>query len=77
MLELIHSFSLGIKVVANAGGVNPESCMKALVSIADKSNTQLKVALVTGDDVLSWKDSMTKEQCPNPSAVTSANAYLG
>lgn len=68
----------GIRVVTNAGGVNPASCMKALLQIAEKQNvTDLKIAVVSGDDVLSQKVKLTKEQCPSPNTVASANAYLG
>src|ERR1700729_336389 len=38
----------GIKVVANAGGVNPTACAKAVL----KAAPGLKVAVVLGDDVL-------------------------
>src|SRR5687767_6806784 len=68
----------GLKVITNAGGVNPASCMKTILELAQKSNTSFKIALVTGDDVLtSGKDKITQEQCANPATVTSANAYLG
>ncbi len=67
----------GIKVVTNAGGVNPLSCMKMMLGAAEKSGTKLKIALVTGDDLLHLKNQITKEQCPSPATVTSVNAYLG
>lgn len=68
----------GIRVITNAGGVNPTSCMKTILQIAEKlSIPDLKVAVVTGDDVLSQKAKLTKEQCPSPGTVASANAYLG
>jgi hypothetical protein len=71
-------FSTGIKVVTNAGGVNPMACMKMLQSVGTKLGvTDLKLALVTGDDLMNKKDAITKEQCPNPKTITSANAYLG
>src|SRR5499427_10874412 len=44
-----------IKVVANAGGVNPESCGAALTEVARHlglSNT-VKIGIVAGDDILS------------------------
>jgi hypothetical protein len=67
----------GLKVVTNAGGVNPTACMKMMLSVAEKSGTSIKIALVTGDDLLHAKDKITQDQCPNPSTITSANAYLG
>ena len=51
--------------------------MKMMLGAAEKSGTELKIALVTGDDLLSSKAQITKEQCPNPATVTSVNAYLG
>jgi hypothetical protein len=42
----------GIKVVANAGGVNPLACKKALEAVAEKAGAPLKVAVVLGDDLL-------------------------
>jgi hypothetical protein len=43
-----------IKVVANAGGVNPESCAAALTEVARRLglSRQLKIGIVTGDDIL-------------------------
>ena len=43
----------GIRVVANAGGVNPEACRSAVLAVARELGVQdLKIATVTGDDVL-------------------------
>lgn len=43
----------GIRVIANAGGVNPKACREALLKVAkDLGITGLKVATVTGDDIL-------------------------
>ncbi len=43
----------GIRVVANAGGVNPEACRTAVLAVARKLGvTGVKIATVTGDDVL-------------------------
>lgn len=44
--------SRGIKVVANAGGVNPLACKEALEAVAAKAGIALKVAVVLGDDLL-------------------------
>ena len=42
----------GIRVVANAGGVNPEACRAAVLEVAKKLGiTGLRIATVTGDDV--------------------------
>ncbi len=43
----------GIRVVANAGGVNPEACRAAVLAVAKQLGVAgLKIATVTGDDVL-------------------------
>src|ERR1700753_2487209 len=45
----------GIKVVANAGGVNPLACKKALEEAAAKAGVSVKVGVVLGDDLLPRK----------------------
>ena len=47
-----------IKIIANAGGVNPEACRRELLKIAKKNNTNLKVAIVTGDDIYNDIDNL-------------------
>lgn len=42
----------GIKVVSNAGGINPSSCVEALRAAAKKAEIDLSIAMVTGDDLL-------------------------
>lgn len=41
----------GIKIITNAGGVNPRACADALFELARKENVDLRVALVEGDDI--------------------------
>ena len=41
-----------MRVVSNAGGINPQSCAAALAGVAKKSGVDLKIAVVTGDDIL-------------------------
>ncbi|ODN06511.1 hypothetical protein Ocin01_00190 [Orchesella cincta] len=67
----------GIRVVTNAGGVNPKSCMSSIMSVAAQLNVDLKVAVVTGDDAMNGKINITDTDCPSPSTIASANAYLG
>jgi Acyclic terpene utilisation family protein AtuA len=74
----------GIKVVSNAGGVNPKGCAKALRDLADSFGVKLKIAVVEGDDVSSVFASVREEGVCNmftgaalPERVLSANAYLG
>ena len=43
----------GIRVIANAGGVNPEACRAAVLEVARRLGVKgLRIATVTGDDVL-------------------------
>ncbi len=42
----------GIKVVANAGGTNPEACMDAVLELARRQGIRgLKVGIIEGDDI--------------------------
>ena len=41
-----------IKVITNAGGVNPESCKNALLEICKDLNLNIKVSIIKGDDIL-------------------------
>lgn len=73
-----------IKVIANAGGVNPKACAEALEALLAKQGVALKVAYVEGDDVLpaldKWKSEGVKEMftgAPLPEKPISMNAYLG
>ena len=52
----------GVKVIANAGGVNPVACAQALRELAAAMGAggQVKIGVVTGDDLLpgstsSWR----------------------
>lgn len=42
----------GLKVVSNAGGINPTSCVDALRTAAKKAGVDLSIATVVGDDLL-------------------------
>ncbi|MDE0853753.1 MAG: DUF1446 domain-containing protein [Nevskia sp.] len=72
----------GIKVVANAGGVNPLACKKALEEVAAKAGVAIQVGVVLGDDLLPRKKEFA--DCaeldsgkPLPPTLVSMNAYLG
>jgi hypothetical protein len=47
----------GIRVVANAGGVNPISCARAIKELAPS----LKIAAVLGDDILDQLDALVSQ----------------
>jgi len=80
-----------IRVVSNAGGVNPEGCRQALFEALDRVPTSrpLRVAVVTGDDLMSRLDGLLAAghelrnmETGEPLAairerVQAANAYIG
>ncbi len=76
----------GIKVISNAGGVNPEACVKALRQVIAEQGLNLSVACVIGDDLISSKESMQTSGItemfsgtafPSSEKILSINAYLG
>ncbi|HEX7124066.1 MAG TPA: acyclic terpene utilization AtuA family protein [Gemmatimonadaceae bacterium] len=81
----------GVRVVANAGGVNPDACAQALLRLLDSRGARgkVRIGIVTGDDLLSRLDDLLREGHPlsnmdtgEPLAsvrdrVLAANAYLG
>ncbi|KAL7845931.1 hypothetical protein AOLI_G00241230 [Acnodon oligacanthus] len=79
-----HINQKGIRVISNAGGVNPLACASAIQEVVQKAGLDLKVAVVTGDDLMPQKDSLgmlrmadVEEKKPLPKTVHSMNAYLG
>ena len=73
-----------IKVISNAGGVNPLACRDALQKAIEAQGLNLKVAVVLGDDVLpqyaDLKTQNIKEMFNGddlPQHLASCNAYLG
>ncbi len=76
----------GIRVVSNAGGVNPQGCADALRALSAELGVRVRIAVVTGDDVMPQLESLRDAQppvaelqsgAPLPSRVVTANAYLG
>jgi len=79
----------GVKVIANAGGVNPEACQRALLEVAEKHQAKgLKIAIVSGDDILDRLEELrgkgealthldTGEALfAEPREILSANVYM-
>lgn len=76
-----------VTLVANAGGVNPESCVEAVLEEADEH--EITVAAITGDDILDRIDSLrdqgvTLDNMDSGASfsevagdLVAANAYLG
>ena len=73
-----------IRVVANAGGVNPLACRDALLELAAELGITLRVGVVLGDDLLvrsaELRGAGVTEMFSGeafPQRVASINAYLG
>src|SRR5262249_30265853 len=79
----------GIRIVVNAGGLNPAGCAAAARAIYQRLGVQAKVAHIEGDDLLGKLDALQAKGVPfthldqgRPlrelkAPVLSANAYLG
>jgi hypothetical protein len=81
----------GVRVIANAGGVNPPACAAAVRDLASRRGVadRLRVGVVTGDDLLPRLDALLAQghvlahmETGDPlvsirNRVLSANAYLG
>lgn len=74
----------GIKLVTNAGGVNPQACKAAIEARLQALNIDLKVSIVTGDDLMPQVEALRSRDVREmfsgyafPAQPWSANAYLG
>jgi hypothetical protein len=86
-LELL--LKKGVKVVTNAGGVNPAACRRAVLATAARKGRAIHVAAVAGDDLMPRLDELiaagaTLDNMEDRRAfakvrerVSSANAYFG
>ncbi|MBZ0164429.1 MAG: DUF1446 domain-containing protein, partial [Notoacmeibacter sp.] len=75
-----------VRVISNAGGVNPLACADAVRELAAGQGLDLRVAVVTGDDltaragefaVAGITEMFSSAPFPDPRSVASINAYLG
>ncbi|HXT18855.1 MAG TPA: acyclic terpene utilization AtuA family protein, partial [Gemmatimonadaceae bacterium] len=81
----------GVRVIANAGGVNPPGCAAAIRAVAQKRGVseKVRIGVVTGDDLLPRLDELIAQghalanmETGEPLStvrdrVLSANAYIG
>ncbi|MEO7429701.1 MAG: acyclic terpene utilization AtuA family protein, partial [Acidimicrobiales bacterium] len=78
----------GIKVVSNAGGLDPAGCAEAIAEVADRLGLSPTIAYVDGDNLLARLDELvaagvdlahfeTGEPVGDTARFISANAYLG
>ena len=73
-----------IRVISNAGGVNPAACAKALAAACEKAGVNLKIAVLHGDNLQPKLGELAKagtremfSGAPLPPMCVSVNAYLG
>ncbi|WP_459573280.1 acyclic terpene utilization AtuA family protein [Cupriavidus sp. 8B] len=74
----------GIRVIANAGGLNPQACRDAVMAAAGQQGLAPRVAVVSGDDVMAafegWRAAGLTDLYTGatpPAELMSANAYTG
>ena len=74
----------GIRVISNAGGVNPQACARAIAALAAEQGLAVRVAVVAGDDVMPLVPALRQQGiaelqggAPLPDRLLTANAYLG
>ena len=78
----------GIKVVSNAGGLDPRGCAEAVADVAERLGLSPRIACVDGDDLMGRLDPeaadavtlrsfSTGEAMAGTSRMVTANAYVG
>ena len=77
----------GVKVVSNAGGLNPRACAEAVNDIAEKLGLNPTIAYVDGDDLMERIHELSSNESLLPflpdtslgdlGSYLTANAYLG
>lgn len=77
------------KIITNAGGVNPQGCAEAIVTLGKKLGLKPKVAIVYGDDIMNDIKTLQSAGCDFrnmesgaqfssvASRIESANIYFG
>lgn len=74
----------GVRVVCNAGGVNPAGCKAALEAVCERLGLNPVIAVVEGDDVMAQLPDLRARGVTDahsgmamPERMLTANAYLG
>ncbi|HIM97459.1 MAG TPA: DUF1446 domain-containing protein, partial [Gammaproteobacteria bacterium] len=76
----------GVKLISNAGGINPQTCAAAATQLIDDAGLDLTVAVVSGDDLMAHKgafadrritEMFSDQDFPDSEDIASINAYLG
>jgi len=76
----------GVKIVTNAGGLNPHACRARMEELAAAAGLSFKIAVVEGDDLMDrlgdlqgrgLTEMFTDAAFPDPARVFTANAYFG
>jgi len=82
LLQRLHANR--IRVISNAGGVNPLACAAALQAACDTVGVPLKIAVLLGDDLQPQLQQLSNQGIgemssgePLPPTCVSINAYLG
>ena len=82
LLEMIKQD--GIKVLSNAGGINPIACKAMMKDAVEKAGIDMEIAIVTGDDLTPELQNLKKlgitemeSDSSIPDSCLSINAYLG
>ncbi len=73
-----------IRVISNAGGMNPAACARHLAELAQELGVAVRIAVVDGDEVSAAMGELRAlgvsdfySGAPMPQRLISANAYLG
>jgi hypothetical protein len=77
----------GIRVVSNAGGLDPDGCADAVAEVADRLGLAPTIAYVDGDDLMprivelaesgALEPFGSTDELGDPTKILTANAYLG
>ncbi len=76
----------GVKIVTNAGGLNPHACRARMEELAAAAGLSFKIAVVEGDDLMDrlgdlagrgLHEMFTGATFPDPKRAFTANAYFG